>query len=188
MLVNVVRTVYTMTAIGTGTNKQLARAIHDAYLRQAIERGDSADTHDSVRPWDELPTFLKDFNRAQAEDIGRKLAMVGLSAVPMNGSTSSFTFTEDEVEELARAEHLRWMKERLDAGWRHGPVRDSDRKVHPDLVDWEYLSEDSRDKDRSAVLNIPKHLEMAGLRIARTGDEERRRRTRATVVEDQHPI
>jgi RyR domain len=160
-----VRTVYTMTAIPTGTHERLAKAIHDAYLQQAIERGDSADTHDSVRPWDELPQYLKDFNREQAGDIGRKLAMVGLRAVPMNGSSSSFTFTEEEVEELARAEHLRWMKERLDKGWSLGPVRDSHRKLHPDLVDWEYLSEDSRDKDRSAVRTIPRHLELAGLRV-----------------------
>jgi hypothetical protein len=168
VLVSVVRTVYTMAAIRTGTNEQLAKAIHDAYQRQAIERGDSADTNDSVRPWDELPKYLKDFNREQAWDIGRKLAMVGLSAVPMNSSSSPFTFTEEEVEKLAKAEHRRWMKERLAKGWRHDPMRDDDRKLHPDLVDWEYLSEDSRDKDRSAVRTIPKHLETVGLCIVRT--------------------
>jgi hypothetical protein len=168
VLVGVLRNVNTMAAIRTGTNEQLAKAIHEAYLREAIERGDSSDTSDSVRPWDELPQYLKDFNREQAWDIGRKLAMVGLSAVPMNGSGSPFTFTDDEVETLAKAEHRRWMKERTDKGWRYGPLRDSIRKLHPDLVEWEDLSEDSRDKDRSAIRNIPKHLETVGMNIVRT--------------------
>ena len=171
--VSVVRTVYTMAAIRTGTNEQLAKAIHEAYLRQAIERGESVDSNDSVRPWDELPKHLKDFNREQALDIGRKLAMVGLTAVPMNSSSTPFTFTDAEVEKLAKVEHRRWMKERTAKGWRHGPTRDSDRKLHPDLVEWEYLSEESRDKDRSAVRTIPKHLEMVGLCIVRTTHAER---------------
>lgn len=157
-----------MAAIRPHTYEHLAKAIHDAYVRKAIERGDSADTNDSVRPWDDLPKYLQDFNREQALDIGRKLAMVGLIAVPMGTSSSPFTFTEEEVEKLAQAEHRRWMKERTAKGWRHGPVRDSERKLHPDLVDWEYLTEDSRDKDRSAVRGIPKHLETVGLRIVRT--------------------
>ncbi len=168
MLDTVVRTVYTMAAIRTGTNEQLAKAIHDAYLQRAIERGESADTSDSVRPWDELPTYLKDFNREQAGDIVRKLAMVGLCALPMNGSSLPFTFADEEVEMLAKAEHRRWVEERTAKGWRHGPIRDNDRKLHPDLVDWEDLSEDSRDKDRSAVRTIPQHLALVGLRIVRT--------------------
>jgi hypothetical protein len=171
--VSVVRTVYTMAAIRTGINEQLAKAIHEAYLRQAIERGESADTNASVRPWDELPKYLKDFNREQALDIGRKLAMVGLAAVPMNSSDSPFTFTDAEVEKLAKVEHRRWMKERTAKGWRHGPTRDNDRKLHPDLVEWEYLSEESKDKDRSAVRTIPKHLEIVGLHIVRTSHAER---------------
>jgi hypothetical protein len=46
-------------------------------------------------------------------------------------------------------------------------VRDYDRKLHPDLVDWEYVPEASRDKDRSAVRAIPEDLAAAGLQIVR---------------------
>jgi RyR domain len=94
--------------------------------------------------------------------------MVGLSAIPKSGSNESITLTDEDVEKLARAEHRRWMNERTAKGWRHGTVRDNERKLHPDLVEWEYLSEDSRDTDRSAVRAIPAHLAAAGLQIIKT--------------------
>lgn len=169
VLVSVLRTVYTMAAIRTGTNEQLARAIHETYVRHAHERGESAATNDSVRPWDELPGYLQDSDREQAWDIGHKLAAVGFSAVPASGPGRSVTLGDADVEKLARLEHRRWVKERTGKGWRHGAVRDNDRKLHPDLVDWEYLSEESRDKDRSAVRAIPSHLAGAGLTIVRAG-------------------
>jgi hypothetical protein len=170
VLVSVVRTVYTIAAMRTGMNEQLAKAIHETYLRHAIDRGDSVEYNDSVRPWNQLPGHLKDSNREQAWDIGRKLAMIGLSAIPRGSSDGGggVTLTDRDVEKLAKAEHRRWMNERMAKGWRHGPGRDNDHKLHPDLVDWEYLSEESRDKDRSAVRAIPEHLAAAGLQIVRT--------------------
>jgi hypothetical protein len=170
VLVSVVRTVYTIAAMRTGMNEQLAKAIHETYLRHAIDRGDSVEYNESVRPWEQLPDHLKDSNREQAWDIGRKLAMVGLTAIPRRSSNGGggVSLTDKDVEKLAKAEHRRWMNERMAKGWRHGPVRDNDRKLHPDLVDWEYLSEESRDKDRSAVRAIPEHLTAAGLQIIRT--------------------
>jgi hypothetical protein len=168
VLISVVRTVYSIAAMRTGMNEQLAKAIHETYRRHAMDQGASVETNDSVRPWDQLPDYLKDSNREQAWEIGRKLAMVGLSAIPGSSSNESVTLTEGDVEKLARAEHRRWMNERAAKGWRHGTVRDNDRKLHPDLIEWEYLSEYSQDKDRSAVRAIPEHLAAAGLQIVRT--------------------
>jgi voltage-gated potassium channel Kch len=168
VLVSVVRTVYSIAAMRTGMNEQLAKAIHETYRRHALDQGATEETNDSVRPWDRLPGYLKDSNREQAWDIGRKLAMVGLSAIPDSGSNERVTLTDGDVEKLARTEHRRWMNERTAKGWRHGTARDNDRKLHPDLVEWEYLSEYSRDKDRSAVRAIPEHLAAAGLQIVKT--------------------
>jgi hypothetical protein len=168
VLISVVRTVYSIAAMRTGMNEQLAMAIHETYRQQAMGQGDTMETNESVKPWDELPDHLKDSNREQAWDIGRKLAMVGLSAVPASGSTGGVTLAEADVDRLAKAEHRRWMNERTAKGWRHGQMKDNSRKLHPDLVDWGYLSEESREKDRSAVRAIPEHLAEAGLQIIRT--------------------
>jgi hypothetical protein len=168
VLVSVARSVYAVAAMRTGMNEQLAMAIHETYRQQAMGEGDTVDTNESVKPWEELPDYLKDSNREQAWDIGRKLAMVGLSAVPADGSTGGVTLTEADVEGLAKAEHRRWMAERTAKGWRYDRTKDNSRMLHPDLVAWEYLSEYSRNKDRSAVRAIPKHLAEAGLRIIST--------------------
>jgi hypothetical protein len=54
----------------------------------------------------------------------------------------------------ASAEHERWMKEKRDAGWTHGPVRDDAAKIHPMLVEYEQLSEDERRKDALIIAVI----------------------------------
>jgi hypothetical protein len=149
-------------------NEQLAKTIHETYCALVTELGDTAENNESIRPWGQLPEYLKDSNRQQAWDIGRKLALIGLSAVPTRGANGHTKLTDDQVETLAKVEHLRWMSERVAKGWRHGRVRDNARKLHPDLVDWSYLSEDSREKDRSAVRAIPVYLTKAGLQIIRT--------------------
>jgi hypothetical protein len=69
------------------------------------------------------------------------------------GFNGGVTLTDRDVEKLAKVEHRRWMNERMATGWRHSPVRDNDRKLHPDLVEWGYLSEESHGKDRPAVRN-----------------------------------
>jgi RyR domain-containing protein len=165
VLVSVLRTVYAMAAIRTGTNEELARAIHETYLAQVR---DAPEDHPAAKPWDELPDYLKDSNREQAWDIGHKLALVGLSAVRAGGPAAAVRFSDADVEKLARAEHVRWVKERTAKGWRRGDVRDDVLKRHPDLVDWDYLSEAARNKDRSAVRAIPEHLAAAGLAIVRS--------------------
>ena len=91
VLISVMRTVYSIAAMRTGMNEQLARAIHETYRRHAMDQGASLETDDSLRPWDQLPEYLKDSNREQAWDIGRKLAMVGLSAIPRSGSNEPAT-------------------------------------------------------------------------------------------------
>jgi hypothetical protein len=168
VLVNVVKTVYTIAAMRTGMNEQLAMAIHETYLAHMRGRSDTVETQDSAQPWDQLAEPFKDSNREQAWDIGRKLAMIGLSAIPTGGSNGLVTLSEEDVEKLAKAEHRRWMNERTSKGWRHGLLRDDNRKLHPNLVDWELLSEDTREKDRLAVRAIPQHLAKAGLQIIQT--------------------
>jgi hypothetical protein len=167
VLVSIPGAVYSIAAIRTGTNEALARAIHRAYLAEAIERGDTPATNPSAVPWDDLAPHLQDSNREQAWDIGRKLEMIGCTAVPAAGPITPVTIDEHDVTMLAKVEHVRWMTERRAKGWRHGE-RDDQRKFHPDLVDWPYLSSESKDKDFAAVRAIPTYLAAAGLTMLRT--------------------
>jgi hypothetical protein len=45
------------------------------------------------------------------------------------------------------AAHDEWMKEKIEAGWKYGPVKDSDKKEHPCLVPFEELPIEQQAKD-----------------------------------------
>jgi TrkA-N domain/RyR domain len=143
----------------------LARAIHAAYVNNCVARGDSPARNPSMRPWEDLPDDLKQSNLAQAAQIGTKLDAIDCAVVPESAIVPAFAFSEAEIEKLAEMEHRRWVQERRGRGFLYGPNRDA--KHHPDLVDWQHLSEGARDKDRDAIRSIPAILGQAGFQILR---------------------
>lgn len=154
-----------------GTHETLAQVIHEGYVRARRAAGDDPATNPSMAPWDELPEDLKESNRRQAAHIGVKLAAIGWTVEPLTDwSVEPLGFSDDEVEELARMEHDRWMKDRRSAGWRHAPGdKDLARKTSPHLVGWTELTEEFREVDREAVRAISGQLALAGLRAAPKG-------------------
>jgi uncharacterized membrane protein len=137
--------------------ERLARAMHAAYLRARLARGEAPASRPALRPWEELPEDLRDANRDQARHVGDKLAAIGCVVLPHLDGPGGFVYQdEDEVRLLARMEHDRWMRERRRAG-----------RAHPDLVPWEDLSPEAREKDTRFVLDMPALLEEAGFRIVR---------------------
>ena len=144
---------------------QLARAIHQAYVKNCAARGDSPRLNPSMRPWEDLPDHLKQANLAQAADIGTKLETIDCAVVPESATNPDFAFSEAEIELLAKLEHQRWVDERKGQGIVYGPVREGNK--HPDLVDWQYLSESAQNKDRDAIRELPMILWQAGFRILR---------------------
>ena len=144
---------------------QLARAIHQAYVKNCEARGESPLVNLSMRQWEDLPDHLKQSNLAQAADIGAKLEAIDCAVVPESAANPDFAFAEAEIELLAKLEHQRWVDERKGQGIVHGPVREGNQ--HPDLVDWQYLSEDAQNKDRDAIRELPMILWQAGFQILR---------------------
>lgn len=141
----------------TELREQLARAIHENYLRE--QRGKMPPDAPALQPWERLREDLKESNRQQVDQIAAKLKAVGCEMVPATGrGPAKFEFTPEELEFLSRMEHRRWMDEKINAGWQYGPVKDPVRKSHPSLVSWEDLPEDEREKDRQAVRAIPELL------------------------------
>lgn len=118
-----------------------------------------------MRPWPELPVQLKDANIAQAVHLGTKLDAIGCVLVPESSLVPEFAFADGEVERLAQLEHERWMQERAEHGIGYGSARDD--KHHPDMVDWDNLTEGTKEKDRDVVCNMPGILRQAGFEIMR---------------------
>ncbi len=163
----------TPTLLMRGVNELLARANHEVYLREQRARGVSEGA--SMVPWEDLPESLKNSNRRFADGIGAVLVTLGCSLAPTalaGGDGPPVAFSDEEVEELARGEHERWMADLIRDGWQfHSGEKDPERKLHPLLVPWSELDEMERDKDRDAVRSIPQTLDRAGFEVIRPRGE-----------------
>lgn len=69
---------------------------------------------------------------------------------------------------MAKVEHRRWMADRIERGWRFGQTRDDRLMFHPDLVPYEALSDNGREKDRNAVRTLAHLFEKQGFAIVRS--------------------
>lgn len=145
----------------------LAKVIHELYRSNEAKKGITAEINPSVRPWDDLSEDLRDANRAQAAHIPIKLKYLGYEFASGHGMKASLIeITDEQLEELSIIEHDRWMQDRVRKGWKFGPgAKDEARKTHPNLVPWEALSKEDKQKDRDAVLNMPQLIDKADLNV-----------------------
>jgi hypothetical protein len=151
-----------------GTHELVARSIHDEYLALQKKSGSTPETNPSMRPWDALPRRLKESNLRQAEDIWKTLHMIRCTiGFYSSGREPLVVFTDQEIEFLAEKEHQLWVDERVRKGWVFGKIRDDHQKIHDCIVPWAELSEEQRDKDRSAVRALPAILARVYLKIVR---------------------
>ncbi len=157
--------------LNDGSHAALARAIHEEYIRNEANKGNTPDSNPSMVSWDELNEGLKEMNRDQADDIGIKIHSIGCDILPWNDyMADKFVFTATEIEFMAKMEHERWCKLKLKQGWKYAAERDDAKKLHPSLVGWDdaSFSEDEKEKDRNTVRKIPAYLALAGFQIYRT--------------------
>ena len=123
--------------------------------------------------WQDLSDNLRESNRNQAEHISEKMRLFHYEiTMTTDWDAKPIKFPADEVEEMAKMEHTRWVNERLQAGWKFGPAKDDIRKINPTLVSWEELSEEEKDKDRNTVIGIPEFLAKAGFQLAPSGRKQ----------------
>jgi len=147
----------------------IARAKHEDYVTQELEHGVSPNENPSLVSWGELPSGLQESNRQFAESVGEKLGELGAALVPLSSSHPSdqLVLRDGQLEDLARSEHERWMRDLTAEGWRStdGP-KDPARKRHPLLVPWDELDEREREKDREEIRALPTLLARIGYELA----------------------
>ncbi|NUR62945.1 MAG: hypothetical protein HOV87_30470 [Catenulispora sp.] len=169
-VVDVVEAACDPAVIGFDLAEALARTGHQRYLRDRLADGIAMGGTAAMVGWDLLPEEFRAASRAQALDIGRKVAALGALLAPRRATgLDDFQFKPWEVDFLARQEHHRWWAERVDRGWRYGAQRDERTRHHPALVPWSALTDDGREPDLEAVRAIPSLLAEVGLAIVRVG-------------------
>jgi hypothetical protein len=144
----------------------IAQAIHERFQRDRARDKPLEDP--SLRPWQDLAEPLKRSNRAQADDILRKLEQVGCGYRPRRDDKPvTFRFKREEIELLAELEHDRWMKDKVAEGFTLGPRRDEERKTSPYLVAWNQLEDQVKQYDRDTVAAIPEFMAGAAFEVYR---------------------
>lgn len=100
------------------TNQQIAQVAHEANAAYCRTIGD-----DSQLPWGSAP------------DWQRESAITGVA------------FHRDNPDASPSHAHESWLKEKLDAGWKYGPVKDPIKKEHPCYVQYDQLPAEQKLKD-----------------------------------------
>ena len=153
--------------------KRLARAIHSRYLEEMRNRsGDDTlaseypgdDGNQYLTDFDKLPDDIKFSNLDNAYHIHTKLLSIGYKIKPVEKGYKAFTLylKDDEIETMARVEHIRWSWDKRLNGWIYGDTRNNLKKIHPGLIPYEELSESEKEKDRELVRLIPALLQDIG--------------------------
>jgi hypothetical protein len=93
------------------------------------------------------------------------LAAIGCLMVPASGPASGFTFSDEEVQRLARREHERRVSERAAQGVTHGTGLDG--RPAPGLAPWEHLPDEARARYADAVRRLPVLLARVGFQVVR---------------------
>lgn len=101
----------------------------------------------------DLPRDLQYSNLRQAMSIFNKISLVGYRVSPVP-STTTFEFTPEEIEFLARKEHEEWLEERSS-------------KQSDQIVPYDSLPESAKEQCRSSVRAIPILLKRIGYSIER---------------------
>ena len=155
--------------------KKLARALHSRYLHKMRSQGTDAENDLNVSmfnyngdggnqypaDFENLPEEVILSNTDNAYHIPTKLLSIGYKIRPVQKGFKPVTLhlNDDEVETMARLEHIRWSWDKRLNGWIYGSIKDNTNKIHSDLLPYEDLSEFEKEKDREFVRLIPALLQ-----------------------------
>lgn len=157
--------------INPDVREQMAADIHEGYSRDARES--LVRQQKNIAPWNELDATFKAANYGLIDHIEEKLSRAGLT-LRLTGDRSPviYNFTDEQLRILAEMEHGRWVVERLENGWTLGK-RDDASKTRPQLIPWRELSEEEKEKDYNAILQLPETLAAAGYEIVSASEGRR---------------
>lgn len=134
------------------TWSRVARHWHECFrLRHPPVPGDPRTLTD--RPWADLDDFIRQDNILQLRSIMTAVVSCGRRWVPGRAvAPGSFIELSDrDLEAVASAEHSRWYRRRLAAGWSAGPeagdppaAREANARVNGNVVQWSHLPDSKR--------------------------------------------
>lgn len=145
----------------------LARVLHSDYRRRLLTDAPSTTEPSDLPPWDELSDEEKAQDRARARLLFQRLENFGYAIEgSLKWDLTPLSLSDRDLDSLAKDEHQRWLSLKQAQGWSRGKHKDPKAKIHPDLIEWDGLSEESRGYNRAVARAIPATLASLGVRVA----------------------
>ena len=152
------------TGILSATTDEAERRWHQAY--RAMNPGDKP----ANRPWEDLDEEYRISNRRAVAHLYAKLFEAGFDIrswlkdgrywdeLPVLAADEPLFRNEAERAMLAELEHERWIADRRMLGWAYGPTRNNTRKIHPDMLPFAKLSDETQGYDYSFIDSLNESL------------------------------
>jgi len=158
-----------------GLREMMARASHENYIKHRKSEGKTMEDDRAMKPWEDLADDFRESSLDQIDHMYTKLRHYNLRIeTRKDWDESSFQFSPDQIEELAKLEHERWCRERREKGWIYGKEMNKESRISKWLIPYEQLPEDMKEYDRDPVRRIPKYLEMVDLKIVKSEEETKK--------------
>jgi len=147
--------------------KLMAGKSHECYRKAKFGQGQLEGASREVKlkegdvPLNQMPKDYRSSSEAFVRSIGPRLVAEGCAVVPMRGVVP-LPLPDSLIEQMAVQEHDRWMAEKKASGFALGYPKDNAARMHPWLVPWDDLAEDTKELDRVLLRGIPKVLAVTG--------------------------
>lgn len=116
--------------------------------------------HQANKAWCELNGDYSQKDWAEAEDWQKESAVKGVQ------------FRIDNPDAGDDAQHNSWMKEKVDAGWVYGEVKDAEAKTHPCIVPFDQLPLFQQAKDALFCSIVDSFIVTIGTELIKEALEE----------------
>ncbi|MBN1421800.1 MAG: hypothetical protein JXP34_23705 [Planctomycetes bacterium] len=149
--------------------EEVARKVHEDFCKD--RQDDLLREKPNLAEWEKLGDDYTLSNIDQVRKFEEILREGGFEACDLRDRSAISEFDAEDLERMAELEHARYVVERFKRGWRHGPKRDEEKKLHPSLVGWDELKRDrpaEAEKDRVAVRRIIGYYWEAGRGIRKS--------------------
>ena len=149
----------------------------ERHLAEAVRLGADEAQLEEIRKepemaeWNELDEFYKEGHRSQIRYLGERLMSltedIGLRPVRPGAADTITELYGPLLEELSEWEHERWMRDKMQDGWRFGKKKDPDLKLSPEMVPFSELDSAVRDVIRTNLRFVPEYLKEIGYELYR---------------------